>query len=82
MGRAIAEAVSHWLPTSAAQVCTQVWQVGFVADKVASGQVFSEYFDFPCQNRLFHQLLHHHHNHPGQLAESLRRADHPSKEYC
>jgi hypothetical protein len=24
--------------------------VGFVVDKVALGQVFSEYFDFPCQS--------------------------------
>jgi hypothetical protein len=24
--------------------------VGFVVDKVASGQVFSEYFGFPCLN--------------------------------
>jgi hypothetical protein len=61
-GRAIAEAVSRWLPTAAARV----WQVGFMMDKVASGQVFSEYFGFPCQNRLFHQLLHPH-NHPGQV---------------
>jgi hypothetical protein len=30
----------------------------------------------------FHQLLHHHQNYAGQLAESLRRADQPSKEYC
>jgi hypothetical protein len=42
-GRAIAEAVSRWLPTAAARV----WQVGFVVDKVASGQGFSEYFGFP-----------------------------------
>jgi hypothetical protein len=34
---------------------------GFVVDKEALGQVFSEYFDFPC--RLFHQFLHYH-NHP------------------
>jgi hypothetical protein len=40
---AIAEAVSRWLPTAEAWV----WQVGFVVDKVASGQVFSEYFGFP-----------------------------------
>jgi hypothetical protein len=60
----------------------RVWQVGFVMDKVASGQVFSEYFGFPCQNHSFHQLLHHHRNHSGQLAEALRRADHPSKESC
>jgi hypothetical protein len=32
-------------------------QVGFVVDKVALGQVFSEYFGFPCQSS-FHQLLH------------------------
>jgi hypothetical protein len=31
--------------------------VRFVVDKVALGQVFSEYFGFPCQSS-FHQLLH------------------------
>jgi uncharacterized protein YihD (DUF1040 family) len=31
--------------------------VGFVVDKMALGQVFSEYFGFPCQSS-FHQLLH------------------------
>jgi hypothetical protein len=71
LGRAIAEVVSRWLPTAAARVRAQVWQVGFVVDKVASRQVFFEYFSFPCQNRSFHQLLHHHHNHPGQLADAL-----------
>jgi hypothetical protein len=80
-GRAISEAVSRWLPTAAAQVRARFWQVGFVVDKVASRQIFYEYFGFPCQNRSFHKLLHHR-NHPGQLAEALRRADHPSKEYC
>jgi hypothetical protein len=78
-GRAIAEAVSRWLPSAATRVRARVWQVGFMMDKVASGQVFSEYFDSPCQNRSFHQLLDQH-NHPGQLAEALRRADHPSEE--
>jgi hypothetical protein len=33
-------------------------QVGFMLDKVALGQVFSEYFGFPCQP--FHQFFHHH----------------------
>jgi hypothetical protein len=33
--------------------------LGFVVDKVALGQVFSEYFGFPCQSS-FHQLLHSH----------------------
>jgi hypothetical protein len=70
MGHTIAEAVSCWLPTTAVCLHTRVWQVGFVVDKVASGQVFSKYFSFPCQNHSFHQLLHHH-NHPGQLAEAL-----------
>jgi hypothetical protein len=68
-GHAIAKAVNHWLLTAAAQVRARVWQVGFVVDKVVSGQVFSEYFGFPCQDHSFHQLLHHH-NHPGQLAEA------------
>jgi hypothetical protein len=35
--------------------------VGFVADKVALGQIFSEYFGFPCQFS-FHLLLHIHHH--------------------
>jgi hypothetical protein len=35
--------------------------VGFVVDKVAMGQVFSEYFSFPCQFS-FHRLLHSHHH--------------------
>jgi hypothetical protein len=36
-----------------------VWQVGFVVDEVASGQVFSKYvyFGFRCQNHSFLQLL-------------------------
>jgi hypothetical protein len=33
--------------------------MGFVVDKAAIGQVFSEYFDFPCQ--AFHRLLNIHH---------------------
>jgi hypothetical protein len=31
--------------------------MGFVVDKEALGQVFSEYFGFSCQS--FHQFLHH-----------------------
>jgi hypothetical protein len=33
--------------------------MGFVVDKVVLGQVFSEYFGFPCQSS-FHQVLHNH----------------------
>jgi hypothetical protein len=46
-GRAIAEAVNRWFPTAAARVRARIWQVGFVVNKVASGQVFSKYFSFP-----------------------------------
>jgi hypothetical protein len=41
-GRAIAQAVSRWLPTAAARVRAQVRScVRFVVNKVALGQVFS-----------------------------------------
>jgi hypothetical protein len=57
--RTIAEAVSRrrwpgFEPSSG--------HVGFVVDKVALGQVFSEYFGFPCQFS-FQRLLHIHHHH-------------------
>jgi hypothetical protein len=64
-GRAIAQAVSHWLPTMAGQVRIQAGM--FVVGKAALGQVFSEHFGFPCQSS-FHQFLHHHHNQP-ELAQ-------------
>jgi hypothetical protein len=65
VGRAMAQAVSRWLPTAAARIRPRSGHVGFVVDKVALGQVFSEYFGFPCQSSL-HQILHPH-NHPGQV---------------
>jgi hypothetical protein len=61
-GRAVAQAVSRRFPTAAARVRVRAEHVGFVVDKAALGQVFSEYFSFPCQS-LFHQFLHHD-NHP------------------
>jgi hypothetical protein len=33
-----------------------------MVDKMALGQVFSEYFAFPCKFS-FHRLLHNHHHH-------------------
>jgi hypothetical protein len=62
-GRVVAQAVSRWLPTAAAQVRALSGHVGFVVDKAALGQVFFEYIGFPCQSS-FHQFFHHH-NHPG-----------------
>jgi hypothetical protein len=44
----------------AAWVRAQVRSCEFVVDKVALGQVFSKYFDFPYQFS-FHQLLYIHH---------------------
>jgi hypothetical protein len=64
-GRAIAQAVSRWLSAAAARVAPGSGQMGFVVSKVALGQVFSEFFGFPCHS-LFHIILHRH-NHPGQV---------------
>jgi hypothetical protein len=44
-----------------------------VAEKVALGQVFSEYFGFPRQSS-FHKILHPH-NQPGQVQIGDRRAE-------
>jgi hypothetical protein len=63
LSRAVAQVVSHWLLTTVARVRIRAEHVGFVVDKAALGQVFSEYFHLPCQSS-FHQLLHHH-NHQG-----------------
>jgi hypothetical protein len=46
--------------------------VGLVVDKVALGQVFSEYIGFPCQFS-FHRLLHIHHHHLSSGDGSGRR---------
>jgi hypothetical protein len=64
-GRAIAQAASRWLPTATTRALVRSGHVGFVADKVALGQVFSEYFGFPCKSS-FYQVLHPH-NHPWQV---------------
>jgi hypothetical protein len=63
--RAIAQAVSLRLPTAAAWVRVRSGHVGFVVDKVAPGQVFSEYFGFPYQSS-FYKILHPH-NHLGHI---------------
>jgi hypothetical protein len=63
LGLAVAQAVSRWIPTAAARVLVRAEHVGFVVDKAAQVQVFSEYFGFPCQSS-FHQFIHHY-NHLG-----------------
>jgi hypothetical protein len=53
--------VSKNYSTAATRVRIRAEHVGFVVDKAALGQIFSEYFGFLCQSS-FHQFLHH--NHP------------------
>jgi hypothetical protein len=48
--------------------------VGFVVDKVALGQVFSEYFGFLCQSS-FHKFLH---NHPHLSSVYQETQSHPT----
>jgi hypothetical protein len=51
--------------------------VGFVVEKVALEQVFSEYFGFSCQFS-FHRLLHIHHLSSGAGTIGQLMADVPS----
>jgi hypothetical protein len=53
------QAVSRWLPTAASRVRARSGHLGILVDKVALGQVFSEYFRFTWQSS-FHQILHPH----------------------
>jgi hypothetical protein len=58
-GRAIAQEVSRCPPAVVARVRSQVRLLGFMVDKVALGQVFSEHFGFLCQFS-FHRMVHTH----------------------
>jgi hypothetical protein len=49
-GRAVAQAVSRWLPTTASRFRVRAEHVGFVVDKAALGEVFFEYFGFPANH--------------------------------
>jgi hypothetical protein len=60
-GRAIAQAVSRWLPTAVAWVRVRA-ACGVCGGQSGTGAGFLRYFGFPCQS--LHQFLHHH-NHPG-----------------
>jgi hypothetical protein len=61
VGRDIAQAVSRRLPNGAPGFESRSGNVGFVVDKVALGQVFSEHFGFPCKF-LLHRLFYIHHH--------------------
>jgi hypothetical protein len=63
LGRAVAQRVDAGFPPRRRRPGFAYGQhVGFLVDKAALRQVFSEYFGFPCQS--VHRFLHYH-NHPG-----------------
>jgi hypothetical protein len=49
--RAVAQAVSRWLPNHGGPGSRPGRHVGFVVANAALGQVFSEYFGFPANHR-------------------------------
>jgi hypothetical protein len=57
LGRAVAQLLDAGFPPRRPGFANGQ-HVGFVVDKAALGQVFSEYFSFPCQS--FHRFLHYH----------------------
>jgi hypothetical protein len=78
VGSAIAQAVNRRFPTATAWFEPRSGHVGFVMDKVAMGQVFSQYFGFPCQFS-FHLLLHINHLPSGAGTTGQLVADVPSE---
>jgi hypothetical protein len=62
LGRDLAQAVSRRPSTAAAPIRARVRSCWIVIDRVALGQVSSEYFGFPCQFAI-HLLIHNHYHH-------------------
>jgi hypothetical protein len=60
LGPVLVRAVSPRLPSAAAGVRARSGHVRFVMHKAGLKQVFSAYFDFPCQFSLNHTLHIHH----------------------
>jgi hypothetical protein len=63
-GKAIAEAVSRWLPTAAARVQSRVWSSGICGEKIGAGAGFLRVLRFPLP--FIPQILHPH-SQPGQV---------------
>jgi hypothetical protein len=49
MGRATAQAVSHWLPTAAARVRSRIWKSGICGEQSGAGADFLLVFRFPLR---------------------------------
>lgn len=64
LGRAVAQAVIRQLPTARPRFEPTSNNVGFVEDKKALGNVFLEYFSFPCHSLHWLLIIIHH---PGLL---------------
>jgi hypothetical protein len=47
-GRAIAQAVSSWLPTAVARVRARVWSSGICGEQSGAGAGFLRVLRFPC----------------------------------
>jgi hypothetical protein len=60
-GRAIAQAVSRWLPVKAARVRARVWSRGIYGGQSDIGAGFLRVLRFPHQSS-FHILLNNHHH--------------------
>jgi hypothetical protein len=60
IGHAIGQVNVTGFPSRWPGVEPRSGHVGFVVDKAALGQVFSEYFGFPCQ--ALHRMLHARHH--------------------
>jgi hypothetical protein len=65
LGRAIAEAVSRWLPTAAARVQYRVWSSGICGGQSGAGAGFLRVLRFPLP--FIPPNSPSSHNHPGEV---------------
>jgi hypothetical protein len=70
----MAQAVSRWLLTAEAWVRARVNRRGICGGQSGTGQVFSEYFGFPCN--IIPPLLHIHLSPPHEVCDCSDQAAH------
>jgi hypothetical protein len=75
LGRAMAQAVSHWPLTAETRVRPWSIHVGFMVDKVALGQVFRRVLRFSPASIIL-PLLHIHLSPPREMCDSSDQAVH------